>query len=159
NNDRATGNDAYSDPVEGEEIRSTKAFINYVESENDKKVRAAQTAAADAYMAALAGVDLHDVEDRRRRANDDPRKYEPIDKKLIFDSGGEDPVGTTYPECGTLWMGTEPFTSVTDVNGRFHHVANSACIEQALFPSAVSGNTLLTCLHLACMVKWRLVVQ
>ena len=151
-----TGDDVYSDPVTGEEIRIPKAFINFVEAEEDKKVRAAQTAAADAYMAALAGVDVHDVEDRRCRAYEDPCKHEPIDSKLIFESGGEDPVGTTYHECGTLWMGTDPFISVTDVNGRFHHVANAACVDQALFPTAGSANPVPTGLTLARMVTRRL---
>ena len=150
------GDDVYSDPVTGEEIRIPKAFVNFVELEDDQNVRAAQTAAADGYIAALAGVDVHDVEDRRCRANDDPRKHEPIDGKLIFESGGEDPVGTTYHECGTLWMGTDPLVSVTDVNGRFHHVANGACIDQALFPTAGSANPVPTGLTLARMVTRRL---
>ena len=150
------GDDVYSDPVTGEEIRIPKAFVNFVESEDDQNVRAAQTAAADGYIAALAGVDVHDVEDRRCRANDDPRKHEPIDGKLIFESGGEDPVGTTYHECGTLWMGTDPLVSVTDVNGRFHHVANGACIDQALFPTAGSANPVPTGLTLARIVTRRL---
>jgi hypothetical protein len=36
-----------------------------------------------------------------------------------------DPLGSTYHESGTLWMGTDPATSVTDPNGRFHHVSNA----------------------------------
>ena len=36
-----------------------------------------------------------------------------------------DPLGSTYHESGTLWMGDDPAASVKDVNGRFHHVANA----------------------------------
>jgi len=52
-------------------------------------------------------------------------------------------------ECGTLWMGGEPENSVTDVNGRFHHVANAYCADQALFTMAGSANSVPTGLGLA----------
>lgn len=58
--------------------------------------------------------------------------------------GGADGIGTTYHECGTLWLGNDPATSVTDVHGRFHHVTNAYCVDQALFPSAGSANPVLT---------------
>ncbi|MCG6864603.1 MAG: DUF1080 domain-containing protein [Thiogranum sp.] len=61
-----------------------------------------------------------------------------------FMGGGSDGIGTTYHECGTLWMGSDPATSVTDIHGRFHHVTNAYCVDQALFPSAGSANPVLT---------------
>jgi len=60
-----------------------------------------------------------------------------------------DGIGTTYHEAGTLWMGTDPATSVTDVNGRFHHVANAFCADQSLFVTVGSVNPTLTGLVLA----------
>ncbi len=60
-----------------------------------------------------------------------------------------DGLGTTYHEAGTLWMGTNPATSVTDTNGRFHHVANAFCADQALFVTVGSVNPTLTGLVLA----------
>jgi GMC oxidoreductase len=60
-----------------------------------------------------------------------------------------DGLGTTYHEAGTLWMGTNPATSVTDINGRFHHVANAFCADQALFVTVGSVNPTLTGLVLA----------
>jgi hypothetical protein len=60
-----------------------------------------------------------------------------------------DGLGTTYHEAGTLWMGTEPATSVTDTNGRFHHIANAFCADQSLFVTVGSVNPTLTGLVLA----------
>lgn len=60
-----------------------------------------------------------------------------------------DPLGSTYHEAGTLWMGTDSATSVTDTNGRFHHVANAYCADQALFVTVGSVNPTLTGLTLA----------
>lgn len=58
-------------------------------------------------------------------------------------------LGTTYHECGTLWMGDDPATSVTDPLGRFHHIANAYVCDQAGFPTAGSVNPVLTGLTLA----------
>ena len=58
-------------------------------------------------------------------------------------------LGTTYHEAGTLWMGTDPATSVTDPVGRFHHVVNAYCCDQAVFPTVGSVNPVLTGLVLA----------
>ena len=64
-------------------------------------------------------------------------------------SQNRDGLGTTYHEAGTLWMGTSPQTSVTDPNGRFHHVANAFCADQSLFVTVGSVNPTLTGLVLA----------
>jgi choline dehydrogenase-like flavoprotein len=58
-------------------------------------------------------------------------------------------LGSTYHECGTLWMGDDPDNSVTDVNGRFHHISNAYCADQSLFPTSGSANPVLTGLCLA----------
>lgn len=60
-----------------------------------------------------------------------------------------DGLGTTYHEAGTLWMGTNPQTSVTDTNGRFHNVANAFCTDQSLFVTVGSVNPTLTGLVLS----------
>jgi choline dehydrogenase-like flavoprotein len=46
-------------------------------------------------------------------------------------------------------MGNDPATSVTDPLGRFHHVANAYCCDQAVFPTVGSANPVLTGLTLA----------
>ncbi|MBC8123017.1 MAG: GMC family oxidoreductase, partial [Gemmatimonadaceae bacterium] len=53
-------------------------------------------------------------------------------------------VGTTFHDSGTLWMGDDPNSSVTDVNGHFHHVTNAYCCDQALFTTVGSANPVLT---------------
>ena len=67
---------------------------------------------------------------------------------IRFISSSRDGLGTTYHESGTLWMGEDPATSVTDTNGRFHHVANAYCVDQAIFPIVGSANPVLTGLTL-----------
>lgn len=62
---------------------------------------------------------------------------------------GRDALGTTYHEGGTLWMGNDVNTSVTDPNGRFHHVENAYCSDQSLFVTVGSVNPTLTGLTLS----------
>jgi Rieske Fe-S protein len=64
-------------------------------------------------------------------------------------SGGTDGIGTTYHEAGTLWLGTDDTKSVTDVNGRFHHITNACCVDQSIFPTTGSANPVLTGLSLS----------
>jgi choline dehydrogenase-like flavoprotein len=86
-------------------------------------------------------MDKATVDLARKLANDDNRAIE-------FVLSTRDGLGTTYHESGSLWMGDDPATSVTDTNGRFHHVANAYCIDQALFPTVGSANPTLTGLTL-----------
>jgi hypothetical protein len=60
-----------------------------------------------------------------------------------------DGLGTTHHEAGTLWMGSDPVTSVTDLNGRMHHRTNVYVAGPALFPTLGSANPSLTGLTLA----------
>jgi hypothetical protein len=53
-------------------------------------------------------------------------------------------LGTTYHEAGTLWMGDNAATSVTNSFGRFHHVQNAYACDQSLFPTGGSVNPVLT---------------
>jgi hypothetical protein len=68
---------------------------------------------------------------------------------LQVTSQDRDGLGTTYHEAGTLWMGTNSQTSVTDSNGQFHHVANAFCADQSLFVTVGSVNPTLTGLVLS----------
>jgi choline dehydrogenase-like flavoprotein len=58
-------------------------------------------------------------------------------------------LGETYHEAGTLWMGDDPASSVTDPHGRLHNVSNAYCCDQAAFPTVGSVNPTLTGLALA----------
>ena len=112
-----------------------QGFVQLVETPEALALRQAQRAASFQFIARLAKVSVEDT------GNDEG------DVRLI--SAGEDGLGTTYHENGTLWMGDDPETSVTDVHGRFHHVANAYCADQALFPTAGSANPVPTGLALA----------
>jgi choline dehydrogenase-like flavoprotein len=59
-----------------------------------------------------------------------------------------DGLGTTHHEAGTLWMGIDPNTSVTDLDGRFHHISNAYVAGPAIFPALGSANPSLTALSL-----------
>jgi choline dehydrogenase-like flavoprotein len=72
------------------------------------------------------------------------------DAETAFREGpsDRDGLGTTYHESGTLWMGDDPKNSVTDPNGKFHHLKNAYCVDQSLFPATGSVNPTLTGLTL-----------
>ncbi len=55
-----------------------------------------------------------------------------------------DAEGTTHHDAGTLWMGTDPATSVTNEFGRIHDTTNCYVSAPALFPSLGSPNPMLT---------------
>jgi hypothetical protein len=78
----------------------------------------------------------------KKLADDDPTKF-----KLVGQA--RDGLGTTHHEAGTLWMGTDPTSSVTNLDGRFHHVSNAYVAGPALFPTLGSANPSLTALTLA----------
>lgn len=58
--------------------------------------------------------------------------------------GRRDGLGTTHHEAGTLWMGDDPAKSVTDAQGRFHHIANTYVAGPALLPTIGSPNPMLS---------------
>lgn len=55
-----------------------------------------------------------------------------------------DPEGSTHHDAGTLWMGDDPATSVTNEFGRIHDTTNCYVAAPALFPSLGSPNPMLT---------------
>ncbi|MBW4448288.1 MAG: DUF1080 domain-containing protein [Spirirestis rafaelensis WJT71-NPBG6] len=130
-----TGDDVYFE--NGQPLRIPKAFVNLVETPDDKAVRVAQAQAAFAFIEALANQPPGSATSRDDNA------------PIHFFGGGEDPSGTTYHESGTLWMGTDYTKSVTDVNGRFHHVSNAYCVDQSIFPTVGSANPVPTGLTLS----------
>jgi len=56
----------------------------------------------------------------------------------------QDGLGTTHHEAGTLRMGMDPATSVTDDQGRFHFTENLYAAGPCLFPTIGSPNPMLT---------------
>ena len=128
-------NDVYFE--NGQSLPIPKAFVNLVETPADNAVRVAQAQAAFAFVEALAN------QPQGSATSGDPNA------PIHFFRGGEDASGTTFHESGTLWMGTDYTKSVTDSNGRFHHVSNAYCVDQSIFPTVGSANPVPTGLTLS----------
>lgn len=134
-----------------------EGYVQLVEIPEALELRNAQRAAAFRFIANLAGVDVTEAGKTKRNFSSDQElaKANIIYLDTKIDNGvevpliTEDGLGTTYHECGTLWMGDDPETSVTDVHGRFHHVANAYAVDQSLFATAGSANPVPTGLALA----------
>ncbi len=52
-------------------------------------------------------------------------------------------------QVGTLWMGNDPPTPVTNLNDRFHTIVNTYVAGPTLFPTIGSANLSLTAFALA----------
>ena len=136
-----TGDDVYFE--NGQELRIPKAFVRFTETPADKQVRDDQSGSAFIFVETLAG-------QPRGSATNTTDPNAPIEYFSGKDQNpDEDGIGTTYHECGTLWMGTDYEQSVTDANGRFHHVYNACCVDQALFTTAGSANPVPTGISLS----------
>ena len=60
-----------------------------------------------------------------------------------------DVLSSTHHEGGTLWMGTDPATSITDEWGRFQELENLHAVGPALLPTMGSPNPMLSGVALA----------
>ena len=118
--------DLTKDPNNLEFGNVRRAWVNLVMNADDTAVRLAMNAAA---------IDL-----AKKIANDP--------SKVVIQSVKEDPIGSTHHEAGTLWMGP-PGASITDKDGRFHHINNAYVAGPALFPRIGSANPSLTATALA----------
>jgi choline dehydrogenase-like flavoprotein len=115
-------------PYEHDEFGKARAYVQL-------HTTAAEDSLADAMDDAIIGL-------ANRLAGNDPANIQVV-------SRNRDGLGTTYHEAGTLWMGSSAANSVTDTNGRFHHVGNAFCADQSLFVTVGSVNPTLTGLVLA----------
>ena len=57
---------------------------------------------------------------------------------------GESPTQVVGYQCGTARMGTDPATSVLDVNCRTHEIDNLYVVDSSFFPSCASVSPALT---------------
>jgi len=114
-------------PFESDEFGVPRAFVHIQPTTADTNLANAMDAATLALM--------------KKLANDNAADFQIVNNE-------RDPAGSTYHESGTLWMGDNAATSVTDANGKFHHVDNAYCSDQSLFPTVGSVNPTLTGLTL-----------
>lgn len=130
-------------PFEKDEYGVPRAYVHLVAAPGDLAIWRAMDAAAVALAKAVAG-----RPDRIQYFWDGQWRAEPFPLDRPFPDWHRG-LGTTYHESGTLWMGANPATSVTDPTGRFHHVSNAYASDQSLFPTVGSANPVLTGLTLA----------
>jgi choline dehydrogenase-like flavoprotein len=118
--------DLTKDPNNLEFGTTRRAWVNLVTNTDDDSVRLAMNQAATSLARNIAN----------NPAN------------VVINSVTNDPIGSTHHEAGTLWMGS-PGNSITDKDGRFHHISNVYVAGPALFPRIGSANPSLTAMALA----------
>ena len=141
-----------------DEFGLRRAWVNLVPTAKDLELWRTMDDTAVAFAQALAGVpeniEYFYNKDASLNASGAAWHSEPPPPSSSSDRNGpankvRDGLGTTHHEAGTLWMGADPSTSVTDLNGRFHHRSNVYVAGPALFPALGSANPSLTALTLA----------
>ena len=130
-------------PFETDEYGVPRAYVHLVAAPGDVATWAAMDAAAIQLAQAVAG-----APDRIQYFWDDQWRTQPFPANRPFPDWHRG-LGTTYHESGTLWMGDDPASSVTDTVGRFHHVSNAYACDQSILPTVGSANPVLTGLALA----------
>jgi len=130
-------------PYEFDEYGAPRAYVHLQTSEADNRLWNSMDEAAAAFVQGLAG-----APEAIEYLYDGAWQHTPFPLGRPFPPWHWG-LGTTYHEAGTLWMGDDPALSVTDANGRLHHVANVYIGDQAAFPTVGSANPVLTGLTLA----------
>lgn len=130
-----------------------RAWVYYIQQKDDLTLFDEMDQAAFSLALKLADSPSNiqywdNLEERWNNVN--PYAYgQPLYGKLNTEKGIRDPLGTTYHDSGTLWMGEDSNNSITDYTGRFHKVRNCFCVDQAIFPRIGSANPVPTGLALA----------
>lgn len=126
-------------PFETDEFGVRRAYLNLVATPDDIKLWDAMDQAGLQLAQTLAGspANIEYFYDNAWHSTPPPS------------SKVRDGLGTTHHEAGTLFMGTNPAASVTDVNGKFHHIKNAYAAGPAIFPALGSANPSLTAFTLA----------
>jgi hypothetical protein len=145
-------------PDQLDEFSVRRAWVNLVPSADDLALWRTMDDAALTFAQRLAGspsnIEYFYNKDGSLNAPGAGWHSEPPPPSTSFDRNDpankvRDGLGTTHHEAGTLWMGADPATSVTDLDGRMHHRNNVFVAGPALFPTLGSANPSLTALSLA----------
>jgi choline dehydrogenase-like flavoprotein len=128
------------DPAQNDGL-GARAWVNFTPTANDYTAWR-NLAAAGVELASRLGKNAGDVQ---YLYNGGWQSAPPADPFTVT----KDQLGNTHHEAGTLWMGEDPLTSITDSTGRFHHISNAYVAGPALFPTVGSANPSLTGLTLA----------
>ena len=130
-------------PWENDEYEVPRAYVQILTASSDVQTWQAMDQAAVALAQAIAG-----SPPQIQYFYDNAWQSSPFPLSRPFPEWHRG-LGTTYHESGTLWMGDDPATSVTNSLGRLHHVQNVYACDQSLFPTIGSVNPVLTGLTLA----------
>lgn len=136
-------------PQQNDEFQMRRAFVNLVPTSRDNELWDAMDKASDEVAKVFANGQKIDVIKNGQviASNVDTTQLKTILPYKFSDLSGpgrRDGVGTTHHEAGTLRMGDDPSTSVTDANCRFHNISNAYVAAPALFPTIGSPNPMLT---------------
>lgn len=129
-----------ADPLQNDGT-SARAWVNFTPTSNDYTAWG-KLATAAVKLAERLGKTAGDVEYLYNGGWQSAPPPDPF-------AATKDQLGNTHHEAGTLWMGEDPTTSITDSTGRFHHISNAYVAGPALFPTVGSANPSLTGLALA----------
>jgi len=120
------------------------------QSQIDKQVWDAMDALADQVAAAFANKLPFDILANDGTTINMPASTTAAQIKAAYPyPGRRDRLGTTHHDAGTLFMGTDPATSVTNEFGRIHDTTNCYVATPAIFPALGSPNPMLTGIALA----------
>lgn len=126
---------------ENDEHGLPRAFVSLAPSAEDNELWDAVDAASDDVASVLANGQPYEVLTANGfqaiQAGQKPSAVLPF-------AGRRDGLGTTHHEAGTLRMGDDPNSSVTNADARFHNVLNLYAAGPALFPTVGSPNPMLT---------------
>lgn len=142
------------DPQQNDEFQTRRAFVNLQPSARDTELWKAMDKASDKIAQIFANGQKIDVLKNTQviARNVNANQLATILPHKFSDASGtgrRDGLGTTHHEAGTLRMGDDPNTSVTDANCRLHRVTNTYVAGPALFPTIGSPNPMLTGIALA----------
>jgi len=143
---------------EKDEFGFARAWVNLVKTENDNALWNTMDEAAIMLAQKIANDDPSKIQyfyNKNGNLNQNAATWNNDPPPLSASNDRNDPankirdgLGTTHHEAGTLWMGEDPNTSVTDLNGKFHHIQNAYVAGPAIFPALGSANPSLTALTL-----------
>lgn len=133
-----------------QEFGVRRAYVNLSPSVKDKELWLAMDQASEDVVRIFANGHNVDILVRGvlKQGNVDPNLISVVLPPTLPDGSNNperrDGLGTTHHEAGTLRMGNDPNTSVTDAEGRFHQITNAYALAPALFPTVGSPNPMLT---------------
>jgi hypothetical protein len=133
-------------PDQRDEFQTRRAWVNLVKSNADETLWQAMDDAAVKLARRLANIrdpDTTSLDLEFLNPSSNPPWQSTPPAKF------RDNIATTHHEAGTLWMGKTDADSVTDFDGKFHHIENAYVAGPAIFPAIGSANPSLTALALA----------